>query len=107
MPLFGPNIDKMRESRDVQGLMQQLKNNNLKTRLQAIRSLGAIDSVEGLSQALGNDSLEVRLIATNTMMGIGGETLTLLCNHLVNELKVGKTEHQIEPLTIGSKKSLM
>jgi hypothetical protein len=98
MPLFGPNINKMRETGDVQGLKQLLKNNNSTIRLEAVRSLGAINGVEALSQALANDNLGVRLEAAEIMKNIGGEALTLLCKHLVSELKLGKTEHQMEAL---------
>ncbi len=39
MPLFGPNINKMKEKGDIGGLLALLKADNLQTRVEAIEAL--------------------------------------------------------------------
>lgn len=39
MPLFGPNIKKMKEKGDIQGLLNELKNKNSEIRIEVVRAL--------------------------------------------------------------------
>jgi len=48
MPLFGPNIKKMKESKEIAGLAALLKANNLQTRVEATEALLELGDPKGL-----------------------------------------------------------
>ncbi|MBT9141434.1 MAG: hypothetical protein DDT30_02026 [Dehalococcoidia bacterium] len=61
----------MKEKGDIQGLIRELKNNNLKVRIESTKALGDLQHIEGLIQALDNDNLEVRVQATERIKEFG------------------------------------
>jgi hypothetical protein len=98
MPLFGPNVKKMTEQRDIQGLVRLCKAGDARMRLEATRALSALASIEGLAEALMNDNLSVRLEAAGLLKKLGTEGHRALADSLITELKVGKLEQKIEAL---------
>ncbi len=48
MPLFGPNIKKMKENRDIDGLWSAVKGDNLQTRVEATEALLELGDTKGL-----------------------------------------------------------
>jgi len=48
MPLFGPNIKKMKERRDIDGLITALRNDNPQTRVEATEALTDLDEPKAL-----------------------------------------------------------
>lgn len=48
MPLFGPNIEKMKETRDVDGLWSATRSDSLQTRVKATEALIEIEDARGL-----------------------------------------------------------
>lgn len=52
MPLFGPNIKKIKEKSDIQGLIEELTNKNPATRFEVVEALRDLRNVEGLSEVL-------------------------------------------------------
>ena len=67
MPLFGPNVKRMKERGDVQGLLSELRNKNTQVRAEVVKALTEIKHVEGLSDATKNDSREIRVQATEAL----------------------------------------
>ena len=53
--MFGPNISKMKEKGDTQGLTKELKNNNPEIRSEAVKALAELKNVAGLAEALSAD----------------------------------------------------
>jgi hypothetical protein len=72
MPLFGPNIDKMRKRGDT----------------------------NGLTEALKSADAEVRVAAAEALKDIGGKALESLCSILVSTLKFGDSGDKIEATAI-------
>lgn len=70
MPLFGPNIKKMKEKRDVEGLIKELNNKNLKVRIDATKALGELKHTTGLVHALKNDNPQVRVEAISVLESV-------------------------------------
>lgn len=50
MPLFGPNIKKMREKRDIKRLIEALNSNNSRIRVEATKALCELRHVQGFSR---------------------------------------------------------
>jgi hypothetical protein len=67
MPLFGPNIKKMKEKGDIQGLLNELKDKNPEIRIEVVRALTELKHIEGLSEAIKNDNREVRIESTKAL----------------------------------------
>jgi tetratricopeptide (TPR) repeat protein len=63
MPLFGPNIKRMKEKRDTNGLIDELRNKDLRVRVEVVKALSEIKHAKGLIVALKNDSPEIRVEA--------------------------------------------
>jgi tetratricopeptide (TPR) repeat protein len=63
MGLFGPNIDKLKERRDLPRLREQLKSAQDTVRLQAVKALSDLKDTQGLQEALKNDDAQVRVEA--------------------------------------------
>lgn len=63
MPLFGPNIKKMKEKGDLEGLIKELKNKDPKVRIKVVKALGELKYTKGLIEALKNDDPQVRVEA--------------------------------------------
>lgn len=71
MSLFGPNIKKMKERKDVEGLIKELNtNNDLKVRIEVVKALRELKYSNGLMNALKNDNLEVRVEAISALDSI-------------------------------------
>ena len=68
MPLFGPNIKKMKERGDIQGLIKELKNKNPTIRFKVVESLRDLKHIEGLSEALKNEIVGVRVEAVRALV---------------------------------------
>jgi HEAT repeat protein len=63
MPLFGPNIDKLKAAGDVEGLIEALGSNKLRVResaADALRGLGDPRTLDLLIAALGDPNPNVR-----------------------------------------------
>lgn len=67
MSLFGPNIKKMKEKMDIEGLIKELKNKDTKVRLEVAKALSELQHIGGLIEALKNDNPEVRIQAIRTI----------------------------------------
>ena len=67
MPMFGPNIKKMKEKADTQGLINELKNKNSDIRVEAIKALCELKHIQGLSEALKNDDPKVCIESTRAL----------------------------------------
>jgi len=67
MPLFGPNVKKMKEKGDTQGLIRELVNKNPEIRVEAVKALSELEHVEGLSEATRNDDPKVGIEATRSL----------------------------------------
>lgn len=63
MHFFGPNISKMKEERNLQGLLKELKNKDLKIRIDIVKSLCELQHLPGLIEALRNEYPQVRIEA--------------------------------------------
>ena len=61
MGLFGPNIQKMKKSRDIKGLLAELSNKDPEIRISATDALAELKHIQALLSAIGNDDPEVRL----------------------------------------------
>ena len=78
MPLFGPNLDRLRDNGDVAGLAALLRNNKEATRFGAALRLGELRDprgVEPLIDALGDDAENVRHAAWAALVKIGAAAL--------------------------------
>jgi hypothetical protein len=99
MPLFGPSIEKMKEKGDIDGLVRALS--NAKVRSEAIKALVELKSKEGLIKALHSSDPEVRIEVAETLKDIGDPfALEVLNKAIINTLKFGKTEEQVEVITL-------
>jgi len=94
MPLFGPNIEKMKEKGDIDGLVRALS--DTKVRSEAIKALVELKSKEGLIKALKSDNAEVCIEVTETLKDIGDPyALEILNKHLINTLKFYGSKHDL------------
>jgi tetratricopeptide (TPR) repeat protein len=69
MPLFGPNIKKMMERRDIEGLMKELWNKDEKVCIEVVKALGVLKHIEGLVEALKHGYQSVRFEAISMLEG--------------------------------------
>lgn len=100
MPLFGPNIKKMKEQGDIHGLMKELENKKYEVRIDVVEALKDLKNVEGLSKALKNDMPGVCFAACEALKEIGDpEGLSLAAQFLIKMLKYGSDEDKIEAIT--------
>ena len=65
MPLFGPNIEKLKQRGDIEGLIKELTNRGPKVRIEVTKALSELKHIEGLIEASKNDNPEVRSEAEN------------------------------------------
>ncbi|MFX0210693.1 MAG: tetratricopeptide repeat protein [Candidatus Hodarchaeota archaeon] len=63
MPLFGPNIKKMKEKGKIDGIIKILEHKDLNIRIEAVKALADLNHTSGLITALKNDNPEVRVEA--------------------------------------------
>jgi len=54
MSLFGPNIKKMKENKDVEGLIKELKNKDPKVHIEVVKALSELKHAKGLIEVLKN-----------------------------------------------------
>ena len=100
MPLFGPNIKKMKKQRDIHGLIKELENKKYEVRIEVVEALKDLRNVEGLSKALKNDMPGVCFAACEALKEIGDpEGLSLAAQFLIRMLKYGSNEDKIEAIT--------
>ena len=86
MPLFGPNIEKMKEKRDIEGLIKELGNKDIRIRIDAVKALSKLKCTTGLTTALKNDGPKVRTEAISALDGVNEpEVIDALINVLINE----------------------
>jgi len=71
MPLFGPNINKKKEKRDIEGLIKELQNKDFRVRVDVVKALSEIKNTKGLIAALKNDNPEIRAQAISALETIG------------------------------------
>lgn len=101
MPLFGPNIKKMREKRDIEGLIEALKSNNSRIRVEATKALCELGHVQGLAEAIQNDDIEVRIEAMEALKKItDAGAIKHLIKTLTAPLQFGNDEDRIEAITL-------
>jgi hypothetical protein len=99
MPLFGPNIKKMKDKGDVEGLGKLL--NDSKMRTEAVKALIELGSIERLSEALSSKNAGTRIQVAEALKDISNPVATDALNKaLVNTLKFGEMEEQIEAITL-------
>jgi tetratricopeptide (TPR) repeat protein len=70
MPLFGPNIKRMEQRGDIEGLVKELKNRDPKVRIEATKALSELKHVGGLIEASKNDNSEVRFEAVSALENV-------------------------------------
>ena len=70
MPLFGPNIKRMEQRGDIEGLVKELKNRGPKVRTEATKALSELKHVGGLIEASKNDNSEVRFEAVSALENV-------------------------------------
>ena len=87
MSLFGPNIKKMKERKDVEGLIKELNTNkNLKVRIEVVKAFRELKYSNGLMKALRNDDPEIRVEAILALDSIDKtEAAKALVNVLLTE----------------------
>ncbi len=101
MPLFGPNVKKMKEDRDSEGLIKVLKSSNARVRIEATKALSELNDVEGLAAALQNNDIKVRIEATQALKNIqDNEGVERLIRILTAPLRFGNDEDRIEAITL-------
>jgi hypothetical protein len=99
MPLFGPNIKKMKEQRDLQGLLRELQNKKCEVRFEVVDALKELKEKNGLIEALKNDILGVRIKAAEALIEIGNsEGMNYATDFFVKMLKYGRFEEKIEAI---------
>jgi hypothetical protein len=99
MPLFGPNINKMKEKGDVEGLSKLL--NDSKMRTEAIKALIELGSIERLSEALSSKNAGVRVQVAEALKDISNPVATDALNKaLISALKFGEMEEEVEAITL-------
>ena len=95
MPLFGQNIEKMKEKRDINGLVRALS--DAKLRSEAIKALVELKSKEGLIKALNSDNAEVRVEVAEALKDIGDPyALEVLNEFLTNTLEFYGSKHVLK-----------
>lgn len=70
MPLFGPNIKRMEQRGDIEGLVKELKNRDPKVRIEATKALSELKHVGGLIEASKNDNSDVRFEAVSALENV-------------------------------------
>ena len=70
MPLFGPNIERMEQRGDIEGLVKELKTRDPKVRIGATKVLSKLKHVGGLIEASKNDNSDVRFEAVSTLENV-------------------------------------
>jgi len=89
MPLFRPNIKKMKEKGDVKSLINLLVHDKPSIRLEAVRALPALKHLKAFTKALKNDLPLVRAEAASMLDNIDfSETTRLLCQFILYETEV-------------------
>ncbi|GEM_PF-3431943 len=73
MPIFGPDIQKMKDRGDIQELMEELRNKDVKVRIAVIKALTTLKQTNALWSPLFNDIAEVRVEAIKGLQEIGHE----------------------------------
>jgi len=95
MPIFGPDIEKMKEKRDINGLVRALS--NAKVRNEAIKALVELKSKEGLIKALNSDNAEVRIEVAEALKDVGDPYgLEVLNKFLTNTLEFYGSKHHLK-----------
>lgn len=93
MPLFGPNITKMTQKGDTQGLMRVLQHNDMALRVEAANALGQLKYTPGILDALNNDYPDVRSVAVAAVKVSGklgdSNVINALKNVLIEERNEG------------------
>jgi len=101
MPLFGPNIKKMKENRDVEGLMKLLDDADPTKYWEAFRALRDLRHVEGLIKAFKSTNWYLRVESAEALKEINiPEATKQLSEILIKTLKYGKFEDKIEAITL-------
>lgn len=99
MPLFGPNIKKLKDQGDVQGLIKELENKKYEVRIDVVDALKELKEINGLIQALKNDMPGVRMRAAEALVEISNpEGLSYAADFFIKMLKYGKFEDKIEAI---------
>lgn len=86
MRFFGPNIEKLEDRGDREGLIKELDNKKTDTRIKAVKSLARLKSIKGLKEALSNDEVDVRINAIEAFSDADKpEVVEVLIDHLISE----------------------
>jgi len=100
MPLFGPNIRKLKERGDVKSLINLLAHDKPSIRLETVRALFDLKDFEGLAEALKNDLSSVRTEAVSMLGNIDlPETIRLLSQFILHEAKESVWQQAFDILT--------
>ncbi len=132
MPLFGPNIKKLKERGNIQELLNELKNKNPEIRVEVVKALTELGHIDGLVEAMENDfpivciestrSLgklrnvgvladavlksnkpEVRISAAQILKDIGdNDSVAALVNAFTTMMRFGDWEDQVEMMMVIS-----
>jgi len=102
MPLFGPNIKKMKEKGDVKGLIQLIVHKDAKIRIEATKALTELKSIDALAQEVSkNDNPSIRVGAAQILKGIEDtEAIEGLTNALLSAIRLGNSDDQVEAMIV-------
>jgi hypothetical protein len=99
MPLFGPNIQKMKDKADIEGLSKLLYDS--KRSHEAVTALVELGYIERLTKELNSNNPVVRVWIAKAIKEVNDPDATnALCNTLINELEFGEIEEQIVSITL-------
>lgn len=85
MPIFGPNIEKIKEKKDIEGLMEQIRNPTPNIRVGAVEALKEINDQETIKRLSAMLSLDLlSKIDDETKI----ETIALICGRATHNFLV-------------------
>ncbi|AEA46103.1 HEAT repeat domain-containing protein [Archaeoglobus veneficus] len=104
-----PNVEKLKERRDVKGLIKALSHKDVTIRVEAARALADVgdpSAVEALTEALRDDSTDVRKAAVKALARIADErAVDALAKALKDESLDVRVEAAKALAEIGQKKT--
>lgn len=103
MPLFGPNINKMAQKRDISGLLKITRDGSPNDRIKAIEAIADLGDTDALEQALENLSVSTmfgiwdRVISSVTRLP-SVDAATVFAGLLVSDIEADLQEKVLEAL---------
>ncbi len=96
-----PNIRKMKEKEDIEGLIKEIRNKKPRVRIEAVKALGELKNIEGLIEALYTGTKDVTITSAELLKDINDpKAIDNLNKKLISFLKYGDLEEQIEAISL-------